>query len=103
MNLPQALEIVQDHIRIGKGMELTNGVPEALDVMVFAVEKTIEENKRLRNVLEYISETEPCRYEQKLRWAQFREGFAFNRAEFEANNPVCECLKCIVDEALRKG
>ena len=34
MNLPQALEIVKDHIRIGKGMELTNGVPEALEMVV---------------------------------------------------------------------
>lgn len=31
MNLPQALEIVKEHIRIGKGMELTNGVPEAFN------------------------------------------------------------------------
>ena len=34
MNLPKALEIVKDHIRIGKGMELVNGVPEALEMMV---------------------------------------------------------------------
>ena len=34
MNLEQALEIVQDHIRIGKGMELVNGVPEALEMVV---------------------------------------------------------------------
>lgn len=34
MNLPQAIEIVKDHIRIGKGMELTNGVPEALEMVV---------------------------------------------------------------------
>ena len=34
MNLEQALEIVKDHIRIGKGMELTNGVPEALEMVV---------------------------------------------------------------------
>ena len=33
MNLEQALEIVQDHIRIGKGMEF-NGVPEALEMVV---------------------------------------------------------------------
>ena len=34
MNLPQALEIVKDHIRIGKGMELVNGIPEALEMVV---------------------------------------------------------------------
>ena len=33
MNLEQALELVQDHIRIGKGMEF-NGVPEALEMVV---------------------------------------------------------------------
>jgi hypothetical protein len=40
MNLPQALEIVKDHIRIGKGMELTNGVPEALEMVVEELEVT---------------------------------------------------------------
>jgi hypothetical protein len=40
MNLPQALEIVKDHIRIGKGMELTNGVPEALEMAVGELEAT---------------------------------------------------------------
>ena len=34
MNLEQALEIVHDHIRIGKGMELVNGIPEALEMVV---------------------------------------------------------------------
>jgi len=34
MNLDLALEIVQNHIRIGKGMELTNGLPEALEMVV---------------------------------------------------------------------
>ena len=34
MNLEQALKIVRDHIRIGKGMELVNGVPEALEMVV---------------------------------------------------------------------
>ena len=38
MNLPQAIEIVKDHIRIGKGMELDNGVPEALEMLVFVQE-----------------------------------------------------------------
>ncbi len=40
MNLPQALEIVKDHIRIGKGMELTNGVPEALEMVVEELEQS---------------------------------------------------------------
>ncbi|MFA7171567.1 MAG: hypothetical protein WC180_06260 [Candidatus Paceibacterota bacterium] len=39
MNLPQALEIVKDHIRIGKGMELINGVPEALEMVVEELEQ----------------------------------------------------------------
>jgi hypothetical protein len=34
VNLEQALEIVREHIRIGKGMELVNGVPEALEMVV---------------------------------------------------------------------
>jgi len=34
MNLTQALQKTKDHIRIGKGMELTNGVPEALEMVV---------------------------------------------------------------------
>lgn len=34
MNLHQALEIVQDHIRIGKGMFLINRVPESLEMVV---------------------------------------------------------------------
>ena len=34
MTLEQALEIVKDHIRIGKGMELVNGIPEALEMVV---------------------------------------------------------------------
>jgi len=43
MNLPQALEIVKDHIRIGKGMELINGVPEALEMVVEELEKYKEQ------------------------------------------------------------
>mgnify|MGYP000946988838 CR=1 FL=1 len=45
MNLEQALEIVQDHIRIGKGMELVNGVPEALEMVVdelMVMQKSLE-------------------------------------------------------------
>ncbi len=34
MNLEQAIDITKDHIRIGKGMELVNGVPEALEMVV---------------------------------------------------------------------
>jgi len=34
MNLSQAIQIARDHIRIGKGMEPTNGVPEALEMVV---------------------------------------------------------------------
>ena len=50
MNLPQALEIVKDHIRIGKGMELTNGVPEALEIIV-------EELERLQRCYEVTNES----------------------------------------------
>lgn len=38
MDIDLALEIVQEHIRIGKGMELTNGVPEALEMVVEELE-----------------------------------------------------------------
>jgi hypothetical protein len=40
MNLPQALQKTKDHIRIGKGMELVNGVPEALEMVVEELEVT---------------------------------------------------------------
>jgi len=40
MNLPQALAIVEDHIRIGKGMKLVNSVPEALEMVVEELEVT---------------------------------------------------------------
>jgi hypothetical protein len=40
MNLPQALELVREHIRIGKGMRLTSGVPEALEMVVKELEVT---------------------------------------------------------------
>lgn len=38
MNIDLAIEIVKDHIRIGKGMELTNQVPEALEMIVDELE-----------------------------------------------------------------
>jgi len=38
MDITQALGIVKDHIRIGKGMELNNGVPEALEMVVSELE-----------------------------------------------------------------
>jgi len=55
MNLTQALEIVKDHIRIGKGMELTNGVPEALEMVVEELEVT---QKALELACEYIGEVD---------------------------------------------
>lgn len=58
MNLPQSLEIVKEHIRIGKGMELTNGVPEALEMVVaelnrlqVALEATIAEKELYKKAL----------------------------------------------------
>jgi len=51
MNLSQALEIVKDHIRIGRGMELTNGVPEALEMVV---EELAVTQKALELACEYI-------------------------------------------------
>jgi len=51
MNLPQALEIVKDHIRIGKGMELTNGVPEALEMVAEELSVT---QKALELACEYL-------------------------------------------------
>ena len=53
MNLEQALEIVKDHIRIGKGMELTNGVPEALEMVV---EELIVTQKALELACDDINE-----------------------------------------------
>ncbi len=58
MNLEQALEIVQDHIRIGKGMGLTNGVPEALEMVVeelVVTRKALElaHAKLLRETIKY--------------------------------------------------
>ena len=35
----QAIAIAKDHIRVGYGMELTNGVPEALSILVEAAEQ----------------------------------------------------------------
>ena len=45
MNLEQALEIVREHIRIGKGMGLTNGVPEALEMVVDELKKYKERSE----------------------------------------------------------
>jgi hypothetical protein len=56
VTLEQALEIVKDHIRIGKGMELTNGVPEALEIVVVAFEVQTRENKRLKETVEELEE-----------------------------------------------
>jgi len=101
MDLEQALRITKEHIRIGKGMELTNGVPEALETLLFAEEFLRKENKRLLEVLEYISNTEHCRYKEKMQMTSFKEGFRFDMARFKKENPVCNCPKCIADEALR--
>jgi len=103
MNLPQALTIVKDHIRIGKGMELTNGVPEALEMVVFAEEHLRKENERLRVALKHISENEPCRYGEQMKIAQFRDGFAFDLEKFKNQNPICKCPKCMAEEALKEG
>jgi len=103
MNLPQALVIIKDHIRIGKGMELINGVPEALEMVVLAGEHLRKENERLRAVLEHISKTEFCRYEEQIKMAQFRDGFAFDLDKFKNQNPICKCPKCMADEALKEG
>ena len=54
MNPPQALAIVKEHIRIGKGMELTNGVPEALEMVV-------EELQVTQRALELVCENELCK------------------------------------------
>ena len=58
MNLEQALEIVREHIRIGKGMELTNGVPEALEMVVEELAVTqkalgLAHAKLLRETIKY--------------------------------------------------
>lgn len=51
MNMLQALAIVKDHIRIGKGMELDNGVPEALETIVEGLEELQSVNKLLENMI----------------------------------------------------
>ena len=53
MNPPQALGIVKEHIRIGKGMELTNEVPEALEMVV-------EELELYKRALKLACENELC-------------------------------------------
>ena len=50
MNLPQALQIVIDHIRIGKGMELVNRVPEALEAVVTQFAEAQAELKRYQDI-----------------------------------------------------
>lgn len=62
MTLEQALEIVKDHIRIGKGMELTNGVPEALEMV-------IEELAVTQKALELICKTKSL-YDYYIRQAK---------------------------------
>ena len=62
MVLEQALEIVKDHIRIGKGMELTNGVPEALEMVV-------EELAVTQKALELICKTKSL-YDYYIRQAK---------------------------------
>ena len=58
MNLNKALQIVQDHIRVGKGMELTNEVPEALEMVVEELLVTqnalaLAHNKLLKETVKY--------------------------------------------------
>ena len=62
MTLERALEIVKDHIRIGKGMELVNGVPEALEMVV-------EELAVTQKALELICKTKPL-YDYYIRQAK---------------------------------
>ena len=62
MTLEQALEIAKDHIRIGKGMELTNGVPEALEMVV-------EELAVTQKALELICKTKSL-YDYYIRQAK---------------------------------
>jgi len=62
VTLEQALEIVKDHIRIGKGMELTNGVPEALEMVV-------EELAVTQKALELICKTKSL-YDYYIRQAK---------------------------------
>lgn len=62
MTLEQALEIVKDHICIGKGMELTNGVPEALEMVV-------EELAVTQKALELICKTKSL-YDYYIRQAK---------------------------------
>ena len=69
MNLEQALEIVRDHIRIGKGMELVNGVPEALEMVVdelIVTQKALELICKTKHMYDYyIQKAKEAAHESK--------------------------------------
>lgn len=57
MNLEQALEIVRDHIRIGKGMDMEGyQVPEALEMVVeelIVTQKALELICKTKHLYDY--------------------------------------------------
>ncbi len=57
MNLEQALEIVRDHIRIGKGMDMERyQVPEALEMVVeelIVTQKALELICKTKHLYDY--------------------------------------------------
>ncbi len=57
MNLEQALEIVRDHIRIGKGMDMEGyQVPEALEMVVeelIVTQKALELICKTKHMYDY--------------------------------------------------
>lgn len=82
MNLPQALDIVQNHIRIGKGMELDNGVPEALEMVV---EELANRKQRTIELMKLEYENAALRADNAALWEVTAESFqAFSVALEEA-------------------
>lgn len=77
MNLSQAIQIVRDHVRIGKGMGLTNGVPEALEILV-------EELERQKKCYDVTNQS----------WKELKDQLAVTEKALELACDEIERLKC---------
>ncbi len=53
MELDKAIKITKEHIRIGKGIILTNGVPEALETILRTNKKYEEGLEEIQEMIEY--------------------------------------------------
>lgn len=98
MNLNQALQIVKDHIRIGKGMKLVNGVPEALEVVVEELNVT---QKALELICDFTSEdTDICFWNESGNVANEYGGYDCDLCPRQPNN---KCTKEWFLQQARKG